>query len=731
VQHTVGETAPANLDELVTAVATQLMGVDSVALTAAAESVLRLLVDHFQVDLSFLRFHDPVRRATVLVAEWPRRTVVPDPDPLGVIFFETAEPAFAASEHMADVMIIRPDADSAAYQRRVRDGSGVAATSVATVPLRSRGSTTGTLGFIKHGDRGWDDDEIRALKTIAVLLAQMQARLLAEDQLRHIAHHDELTGLPNRRALLAHLQATLDSGESGQRALLFIDVDRLKAMNDFLGHEAGDRFIVAVADRLRGAVGPNDLVARLGGDEFVVSIAGFSDEAQAATAAARIQRAIAEPIRLGGQTLGRTVSVGIAVADPDISGVDGADRSGLTALTYAWMANYASDATLAVALANTLFFSAASAESKDKVALYLLITVAPFAVIAPVIGPALDRLQSGRRWALAGSTAAQGALAVVLALYLDTWVLYPAALGIMVLSKSFGVLKAAVTPRVLPPGSTLVTTNSRLTVFGLVASGVAGAIAAGVSFLFGSPGAAWLTAAVCGVGVWLCLRIPSWVEVTEGEVATTLMPTVGAGNEGDARPRVRLSRQVRTALWANGTIRSLTGFLMLFAAFVVKQQTEGSPGEQLVLLGAVGAAAGVGGFLGNAVGARQQFGHPTGLLVGFLSAALTATVVAAVFGGVATAAVVGLVGATASALLKVCLDAVVQRDMPEESRASAFGRSETVLQLSWVFGGALGVLLPPTWWIGFTVIAVVVGVGTVQTVLISRGSSMLPRRAPA
>ncbi len=410
---------------------------------------------------------------------------------------------------------------------------------------------------------------------------------------------------------------------------------------------------------------------------------------------------------------------------------DGADRSGLTALTYAWMANYASDATLAVALANTLFFSAASAESKDKVALYLLITVAPFAVIAPVIGPALDRLQSGRRWALAGSTAAQGALAVVLALYLDTWVLYPAALGIMVLSKSFGVLKAAVTPRVLPPGSTLVTTNSRLTVFGLVASGVAGAIAAGVSFLFGSPGAAWLTAAICGVGVWLCLRIPSWVEVTEGEVATTLMPTVGAGNEGDARPRVRLSRQVRTALWANGTIRSLTGFLMLFAAFVVKQQTEGSPGEQLVLLGAVGAAAGVGGFLGNAVGARQQFGHPTGLLVGFLSAALTATVVAAVFGGVATAAVVGLVGATASALLKVCLDAVVQRDMPEESRASAFGRSETVLQLSWVFGGALGVLLPPTWWIGFTVIAVVVGVGTVQTVLISRGSSMLPRRAPA
>ena len=415
---------------------------------------------------------------------------------------------------------------------------------------------------------------------------------------------------------------------------------------------------------------------------------------------------------------------------------DGADRSGLTALTYAWMANYASDATLAVALANTLFFSAASAESKDKVALYLLITVAPFAVIAPVIGPLLDRLQHGRRWALAGSTGAQGALAVILALYMDTWVLYPAALGIMVLSKSFGVLKAAVTPRVLPPGVTLVKTNSRLTVFGLVASGVAGALAAGISAITGSTGAAWLTAVICGVGVWLCLRIPSWVEVTEGEVATTLIPATAddaTGRPGAVRGRTPLTNHVVTALWANGTIRSLTGFLMLFAAFVVKAQTEGSPGEQLVLLGIVGAGAGVGGFLGNAIGARQDFGRPSGLLIGGLCAALAGAVVAAVFGGIPTAAGAALVAATVSALLKVCLDAVVQRDLPEESRASAFGRSETILQLSWVFGGALGVLLPPVWWVGFTVIAVVVGLGTVQTMTISRGSSLLPalRRRPA
>jgi MFS family permease len=413
---------------------------------------------------------------------------------------------------------------------------------------------------------------------------------------------------------------------------------------------------------------------------------------------------------------------------------DGADRSGLTALTYAWMANYASDAALAVALANTLFFSAASAESKDKVALYLLITVAPFALVAPVIGPLLDRVQRGRRWALAISTAGQGVLAVVLALFMDTWALYPAALGILVLSKSFGVLKAAVTPRVLPPGITLVTTNSRLTVFGLVASGVFGGIAAGVSYLAGSPGAAWLTAGICFAGIWLCLRIPRWVEVTEGEMETVLIPRPrtaaepGRRDRPGARPRVRMSRHVVTALWANGTIRALTGFLTLFAAFVVKAQTEGTPGRQLLLLGVVGAAAGAGGFLGNALGARRRFDRPDLLLITALCAALASTVTAALLVGLATAAVVGLVGATASALLKVCLDAVVQRDMPEAARASAFGRSETILQLTWVFGGTLGVLLPPTWWIGFTVISAVLVIGTVQTVMTSRGRSLLPRR---
>ena len=216
------------------------------------------------------------------------------------------------------------------------------------------------------------------------------------------------------------------------------------------------------------------------------------------------------------------------------------------------MANFAVDSAMAVALANTLFFAAASGESKSRVALYLLITIAPFAVIAPLIGPALDRLQHGRRVALATSFVLRTVLAVVLIANYDgatgsfpSWVLYPCALGMMVLSKSFSVLRSAVTPRVLPPTIDLVRVNSRLTVFGLLGGTLlGGAFAAGTEYLFNLirlPGALYVVVAVTLAGAVLSMRIPKWVEVTAGEVPTTLSYHGGSGElrrhpERDVRP---------------------------------------------------------------------------------------------------------------------------------------------------------------------------------------------------
>ncbi|HET8590307.1 MAG TPA: MFS transporter [Nakamurella sp.] len=435
---------------------------------------------------------------------------------------------------------------------------------------------------------------------------------------------------------------------------------------------------------------------------------------------------------------------------------DGADRSGLTHLTYAVMGNYAVDAALAVALANTLFFAAAKAESTGKVLLYLLLTVAPFAIIAPFIGPLLDRLQNGRRIALAASSFGRALLALIMAIKFDSWVIYPCALGMLVLSKSFGVLKAALTPRVLPEAITLVKTNSRLSVFGLIAGGVSGGIAAGIAALVGSAGALGFTTAVALVGGWLCLRIPGWVESTEGEVPVRHSERRERGEDGEhgghgARHRV-LPREVAGTLWTNGTIRVETGFLALFIAFVVKSEYQSSsviapvagtavppPPDhaglmQLLLLGAVGAAAGVGGFLGNALGARLPLRAPQTVALVCLASVIAAVLLAFLIPGLITAGVVALVGSTASSLAKVCLDSTIQQHLPEVSRASAFGRSESVLQLSWVFGGVIGLLIGGVWalggqsvyMVGFGIVGLMLLAGGAQCVALRIGHSLLP-----
>nr|MDT0526591.1 hypothetical protein [Streptomyces sp. DSM 41633] len=120
-----------------------------------------------------------------------------------------------------------------------------------------------------------------------------------------------------------------------------------------------------------------------------------------------------------------------------------------------------------------------------------------------------------------------------------SWVLYPCALGMMVLSKSFSVLRSAVTPRVLPPSIDLVRVNSRLTTFGLLGGTVVGGgIAAGAEYLFNVaqlPGALYVVVAVSVAGAVLSMRIPKWVEVTEGEVPTTLSYHGQSDGHGEVR----------------------------------------------------------------------------------------------------------------------------------------------------------------------------------------------------
>ena len=426
---------------------------------------------------------------------------------------------------------------------------------------------------------------------------------------------------------------------------------------------------------------------------------------------------------------------------------DGADKSGLTALTWPVMANFAVDSAMAVALANTLFFAAASGESKSKVALYLLITIAPFAVIAPLIGPALDRLQHGRRVALALSFALRTALAVVLIMNYDgatgsfpSMVLYPCALAMMVFSKSFSVLRSAVTPRVMPPSIDLVRVNSRLTVFGLLGGTIAGgAIAGGVEFvcthLFKLPGALFVVVAVTVAGALLSMRIPRWVEVTAGEVPATLSYRKDSNPLRRSWPeevkkvggtlRQPLGRNIITSLWGNCTIKVMVGFLFLYPAFVAKAH-QANGWAQLAMLGMIGAAAAIGNFAGNFTSARLKLGRPAVLVVRCTVAVCAVALAAAVAGNLLVAVIATLVTSGSSAIAKASLDASLQHDLPEESRASGFGRSESTLQLAWVLGGALGVMVYTELWVGFTAVSALLILGLAQTVVSFRGNSLIP-----
>ncbi|TQC51189.1 sensor domain-containing phosphodiesterase [Rhodococcus sp. WS4] len=306
----------AKLDTLVTTVASRLTPVDAVSFVPVTTRVLQDLVEHFEVDTCFLRFNDHEIKATVLIAEWPPRPYIPDPDPLGVVYFKDADSTFARTEHAKEVAIIRPEVSGPEYNERVREGSGVPQVSLAAVPLLSGETTTGTLGFIKFGDRDWTPPEVDVLKAIAALLAQVQARVLVEEQLRYSADHDSLTGLSNRRALYHHLDTRLGSDEPGPVAILFLDLDRLKPLNDFFGHGAGDRFISTIAERLRASCGSDDLVARLGGDEFVLVLSGSVDLLEAERRAQNIRDVVIERVRLGREVVSRSVSIGVAVGLP-------------------------------------------------------------------------------------------------------------------------------------------------------------------------------------------------------------------------------------------------------------------------------------------------------------------------------------------------------------------------------------------------------------------------------
>jgi MFS family permease len=217
---------------------------------------------------------------------------------------------------------------------------------------------------------------------------------------------------------------------------------------------------------------------------------------------------------------GATTARGTERVIRKLTRASGADRTGLDRLLELTAAGAAADAFVAVALAGTLFFSTSVDQARGRIALTLLITMAPFAVLAPFIGPMLDRVRDGRRYILIGTLLARGLLCWGMAgatQHNDTITLLPAAFGVLVLQKAYGVTRSAVTPRLLPARITLVSANARISLGALIASTLGAAVAAGVSVLAGggSNGGAWalrIGTVVYLAAIALGIRLPDRVD---------------------------------------------------------------------------------------------------------------------------------------------------------------------------------------------------------------------------
>jgi len=337
----------------------------------------------------------------------------------------------------------------------------------------------------------------------------------------------------------------------------------------------------------------------------------------------------------------------------------------------------AGDALVALALAGSLFFSVPEATARNRVVLYLLLTLAPLGVVAPILSGLVDRHGAGLRAALVVAAGGRAALALLLASELESLFLFPLAFGILALSRAALVARGAILPLVVPGGRPLVAANGSLAKASALAGIVAVPIGAGVVLALDAHAEVLLAAVV-----YCCAVVPAW-----------RLPSP----RGARDPRQRLEARgrsrpvaVRQAVVATAGMRLLVGFIALHLAFALRREELGTIGLGLL----IGSAA-LGALLGAALAGRIRAGlREEGIIVSSLATTgIVSLAVGMWFSVVLAGALVFAYGVAAGAA-KVAFDALVQRDTPEAARGWAFARYESGLQLSWVAGALVPVALP-------------------------------------
>lgn len=355
------------------------------------------------------------------------------------------------------------------------------------------------------------------------------------------------------------------------------------------------------------------------------------------------------------------------------------------ARTHALLA--AGDAAVALALAGSLFFDISPEAARGKVAAYLLFSLAPFAIVAPLIGPVIDRMKGGRRLVVVIIAGLRVLLCVAMAFHIDTLFVFPEAFLSLVLQKSYGVSKSALVPSVVANDEELVEANAKL---GLL-SGLVGAVAIVPALLFQlvSPSLTLTFAAVLfAVAFGLALQLPRTV--------------VAAERAAELEKKELHAPGVQLASSAMALLRASVGFLVFQTAFWFRRE-----GTATLWFGIVIAASALGTFAGNAAaGPLRHRVREERMLIGALAVPTVVGFVLAFAPSPATAALLALALGFAAAVARAAFDSIVQRDAPDANQGRAFAQFETRFQLAWVAAGAIPVLVPIPAAVGFFLVAV-------------------------
>ncbi|CAB4883750.1 unannotated protein [freshwater metagenome] len=349
----------------------------------------------------------------------------------------------------------------------------------------------------------------------------------------------------------------------------------------------------------------------------------------------------------------------------------------------------AGDGCLAVALAVSVFFGLSPTAARPKVLLFLLVTFIPFVVVAPMIGPLVDRVAGGRRLVMQVVALLRALSLLLMAFHLDDVLLYPIAFAALVLQKTQSISKSALVPSVVRHESDLVEANSKL---GLV-SGV-----------FGFLGAAAAGVAKAIAGVEGCLIVGSVLFIGAFVMATLLPSEVVAAKKATAAERAELrSAGITLAASAMALMRASVGFCFFLLAFWLRSKEAGR-----ALVGLSIAMVTVGVMIGNAIAptVRKRI-HEEPIFIGALGLTAAAGIGATLLGGVVSGVLLALGVNFAAALARLAFDSIVQRDAPDANHGRAFAQFETKFQLAWVLGGLPAVLFTPPGEVGFAIVGLI------------------------